>query len=79
MAYPPAGRARTTGTLYLVAGVLLLIALAFRSPELYAAWQSGTLTTARAGMSLIFLVGALYMLRMGWRLRRNNTQNDVID
>jgi hypothetical protein len=79
MAYPPAGRARTTGTLYLVAGVLLLIALALRSPELYEAWQTSTLTTSRIGLSLAFLVGALFMLRMGWRLRRNNRQNDVID
>ncbi|TGE27192.1 hypothetical protein [Hymenobacter metallicola] len=79
MAYPPTGRARTTGALYLLAGVLLLVALAFRSPELYAAWQTGTLTTARIGLSLVFLVGALFMLRMGWRMRRNNRQNDVID
>ncbi|PJJ54616.1 hypothetical protein [Hymenobacter chitinivorans] len=79
MAYPPAGRSRTTGTLYLLAGVLLLIALAFRSPDLFAAWQTGTLTSARTGLTLVFLVGALFMLRMGWRLRRTNRQNDVID
>ncbi|MCB2407023.1 hypothetical protein [Hymenobacter lucidus] len=79
MAYPPAGRNPATSSLYLLAGVLLLVALAFRSPELYAAWQSGTLTTARVGLTLAFLVGALFMLRMGWRLHRNNRQNDVID
>ncbi|MCB2376235.1 hypothetical protein LGH70_01485 [Hymenobacter sp. BT635] len=79
MAYPPSGRTAATGTLYLLAGVLLLIALAYRSPELYAAWQTDTLTSSRAGLSLVFLVGALFMLRMGWRLRRNNRQNDVID
>lgn len=79
MAYPPAGRNPATSVLYLLAGVLLLVALAFRSPELYAAWQTSTLTTARVGLSLAFLVGALFMLRMGWRLRRNDRQNDVID
>ena len=79
MAYPPSGRNPLMSTLYLLAGVLLLVALAFRSPELYAAWQTGALTTARVGLSLVFLVGALFMLRMGWRLRRNNRQNDVID
>ncbi|TGE21865.1 hypothetical protein E5K00_16505 [Hymenobacter aquaticus] len=79
MAYPPSGRHSTTSTLYMVAGVLLLVALALRTPDLYRAWQTGELTTARAGLTLVFLVGALFMLRMGWRLRRNNRQNDVID
>lgn len=79
MAYPPSGRNPATGSLYLLAGVLLLVALALRSPDLYRAWQTDTLTTARTGLTLVFLVGALFMLRMGWRLRRNNRQNDVID
>ncbi|UOQ72545.1 hypothetical protein [Hymenobacter cellulosilyticus] len=79
MAYPPAGRNSASGSLYLLAGVLLLVALAVRSPDLYRAWQAGTLTTERTVLTLVFLVGALFMLRMGWRLRRNNRQNDVID
>ena len=73
--HPDRGRS----TIYLLAGALLLVVQALRFPQFYTDWAANSLDTTRLVMSLIGIVVALFMLRMGWRLRRNSRQNDVID
>ncbi|GAA3924222.1 hypothetical protein [Hymenobacter algoricola] len=70
---------RTRGIIYLLAGALLLVVQAIRFPQFYADWAANSLDTTRLVISLIGIVVAMYMLRTGWRLRRNSRQNDVID
>ncbi|GGE97943.1 hypothetical protein [Hymenobacter cavernae] len=61
---------RNRGTLYLVAGLLLLAVQLYRMPGFYADWQVKNLDTPRFFLSLVILVGALFMLRAGWRMWR---------
>jgi|GEM_PF-3998476 len=77
MATPHPNRSRSN--LYLIAGALLLVLQATRFPAFYAGWAAGTLDSTRLVISLVGIVAALFMLRMGWRLRRPNRQDDVLD
>ena len=61
---------RNRGTLYIVAGVLLLGVQLYRMPGFYADWQVENVDTPRFFLSLVILVGALFMLRAGWRMWR---------
>jgi multisubunit Na+/H+ antiporter MnhG subunit len=77
MATPHPDRVR--GLFYLVAGALLLVLQALRLPQFYAGWAANSLNTTGLLFSLAGIVVAFFMLRTGWRLRRNSRQNDVID
>ncbi|GAA4014727.1 hypothetical protein GCM10022408_29960 [Hymenobacter fastidiosus] len=70
---------RWRGILYLVAGVLLLVVQGIRFSGFYADWQAGRLDSTRVVISMMGLVAAMFLLRTGWRLRRNSDQNDMID
>ncbi|SHI72237.1 hypothetical protein SAMN02745146_1499 [Hymenobacter daecheongensis DSM 21074] len=69
---------RTRSMIYLLAGALLLIVQAMRFPQFYTDWAANSLDNTRLVISLIGIVVALFMMRTGWRLRRNS-RNDVID
>jgi hypothetical protein len=61
---------RNRGTLYLLMGLILLGIQLYRLPGFYADWQMETLDTPRFFLSMVILIGALFMLRAGWRMRR---------
>ena len=74
MADLPANRSRSS--LYLIAGITLLVLQLIRLPGHYAAWQSNTVDTFRLTMSVIALVVAILMIRFGWRMRRDGPASD---
>ncbi|HEX8349455.1 MAG TPA: hypothetical protein VF598_05825 [Hymenobacter sp.] len=61
---------RNRGTLYLLMGLILLGIQFYRLPGFYTDWQLDRLDTPRFFISIVTLVGALFMLRAGWRMRR---------
>lgn len=61
---------RNRGVLYLLAGFLLLGVQLSRLPGFYNDWQTEALDTPRFFLSMVILIGALFMLRAGWRMRR---------
>ena len=65
-----ASSTRNRGTLYLLMGFILLGIQLYRLPGFYTDWQLKNLDTPRFFLSMIILVGALFMLRAGWRMRR---------
>ncbi|MET4105437.1 hypothetical protein [Hymenobacter sp. UYP22] len=80
MAWPlPPTTRRLVGLLFLLAGFLLLLGVALRLYVVYDTYQrlgADAVASTQLVIYLIMLVGAVMMLRYGWRERRGN---DTVD
>ncbi|MBD2714382.1 hypothetical protein KBK19_04980 [Microvirga sp. STR05] len=76
---PPVTR-RIVGMMNVLAGFMLLTALALRMGVTYVAYQQAgmaALYNQQFFISLLLLAGGMFLLRYGWRMLRR--KNNVID
>ena len=75
---PPASR-RLVGLLYMIAGGLLLVAQLINLGKIAYLWRTSlmpVLPVTRLILDVLMLVGAILLLRYGWRVRQDGRISD---
>ncbi|RSK51147.1 hypothetical protein [Hymenobacter rigui] len=75
----PSATRRLVGVLFLIAGFMLLLGVVLRLYVVYDAYQrlgADAVASTQLVVYLMMMIGALMMLRYGWRERRGN---DTVD